>query len=192
MTTKSAAPKKKTSLPVFTNLDTARFKCVYPSCGGLCCRQSRPPVEPAEAKRIADNLHRVIDHMRPSARRAVEKNGFLTKRIKSKRQMISINDEYCVFYNEGCVLHRLGAGEGDSTKYKPWVCIAFPLDTAAKSKGETDEKWEVRQWGNKGEAWDLFCLNPKEANVLPRKSLAFEIDFVRSLDGPKHRWRFKK
>jgi hypothetical protein len=184
MTTKSAASKK--SLPVFTNLDTARFKCVYPSCGGLCCRQSRPPVEPAEAKRIQANLHRVLEHMRPSARKAVEKNGFLTKRIKSKRQMISINDEYCVFYNEGCVLHRLGAAEGDSTKYKPWVCTAFPLDT-----NESGEEWMVRQWG-KGEAWDLFCLNPKEANVKPRKSLAFEIDFVSGLDGPKQRWRFKK
>ena len=178
---------EKKSLPlVVTNAATANFKCVFPTCGGTCCRQSRPPVEPGEAKMIAKILPRVIDQLRPGARKAVEKRGFLTKRIKNKRQMLSIHDEYCVFYNQGCVLYRLGALEGDTTKYKPWVCTAFPLDTDAKGN------WEVRQWGNKGEAWDLFCLNPKEQTKKAVKTLGLELDFVASLETPKQRWRFKK
>lgn len=177
---------KKLALPLVVNVATATFECVFPTCGGLCCKQSRPPVEPAEAARITKVLPRVLGDMRPSARKAVEKNGFLTKRIKSKRQMISINDEYCVFYNQGCVLHRLGGLEGDTTKYKPWVCTAFPLDTDPKGN------WEVRQWGRKGEEWDLFCLDPKASEKKAVKTLAFEIDFIGGLEGAKQRWRFKK
>lgn len=177
---------KKRSLPVIVNADTATFECVFPTCDGLCCHQSRPPVEPAEAARITKVLPKVLDAMRPSARRKVEKHGFLTARIKSKRRMIAIDDRYCVFYNHGCVLHRLGGAEGDTTKYKPWVCVAFPLDTDAKGN------WEVRQWGRKGEEWDLFCLNPKESKKKAVTTLGFEIDFVASLEGPKQRWRFAK
>jgi hypothetical protein len=179
----------KVSLPVVTNADTATFECVFPSCGGQCCRMSRPPVEKAERARIQKVLPRVIGAMRPEARAHVEKNGWLTnQKYKSERPMIRIAKEYCVFYNEGCVLHRLGASEGDSTKYKPWVCIAFPVDTDPKGR------WEVRQWGRPGEGWNLFCLNPKESKKKANETLAFEIDFVRALDAPKskQRWRFKK
>lgn len=181
-----AKAKAKTQLPIISNLDTATFQCVFPKCGGACCRGSRPPVEPAEAKRIASVLKKVLPQLRPEARAFVEKKGFVSARIKSGRQMLAIKNEYCVFFNDGCVLHRLGGAEGDVTKYKPWVCTAFPLDTS--TKGE----WEVRQWGRPGEAWDLFCLNPKESKAKPAKSLALEIGFIGELEGPKQRWRFKK
>jgi hypothetical protein len=191
----TAKTKTKAKLPVLkatagastiSNLDTASFRCVFPSCGGVCCRGSRPPVEPAEEARIAKVLPKVLPHMRPEAQAAVGKRGFVTNRVKSGRKMISISNEYCVFYNDGCVLHRLGGAEGDTTKYKPWVCTAFPLDQG------NDGQWEVRQWGRKGEVWDLFCLNPKEApDGRPAQTLALEIGFIADLEGPKQRWRFK-
>ncbi len=179
----------KTSLPIVQNATTAHFECVFPGCGGQCCRMSRPPVEPAEERRISKALPRVLDAMRPEARAAVEKHGYLTdQKYKSERRMVRIAKEYCVFYNQGCVLHRLGAAEGDSTKYKPWVCVVFPLDTDPKGR------WEVRQWGRPGEHWDLFCLNPKESKKTADETLAFELDFLEAMEtkSGKQRWRFKK
>ena len=177
----------KTKLPLIANLETARFECVFPTCGGLCCKRSRPPVEPAEARRIAKVLPRVLPKMRPEARKFVERQGFLTATTtKDGRHLVSIQKAYCVFYNEGCVLHRLGGAEGDTTKYKPRICIQFPLDIAK------DGGWEVRQWGRPGEKWDLFCLNPAESPKRASKTLGLEARFVGELRGPKQRWRFRK
>jgi hypothetical protein len=81
-----------------------------------------------------------------------------------------------VFFNDGCVLHKVGAAEGDRWKYKPWHCVVFPL--ARRAKG----KWFVRQWRHRGEAWDLFCLNPNESPVRAGESLEAEVEYARGVE----------
>lgn len=166
------------------NLETAHFDCVFPTCGGICCKNGRPGVEPVEGERIAENLEKFLPHLRPAARRAIEKNGFLTQRKKEGRRMLAVQDEWCVFANDGCVLHKVGASEGDRWKYKPWLCITFPLELA-----KDDETWHVRQWGVRGEAWDVFCLNPKESPKPASESLASEVKFAEELKGGTEGWR---
>ncbi len=167
-------------------LDSAHFDCVFPVCGGICCKQGRPPLERAERERIEQNLAKVLPRLRPEARRRVERDGFVTNRIKEGLQSLAVVDGWCVFHAEGgCTLHALGADEGDRWKYKPWRCVAFPLE---KRK---DGTWYVRQWGLEGEAWDIFCLNPEETQKRARRSLAAEIAFARELDAGSERWRFE-
>ncbi len=76
---------------------------------------------------------------------------------------------WCVFFHQGCVLHRAGAAEGDKFRYKPAACALFPLE-----RDERD-RWYVRQRGFKGERWDLFCLDPKASPVRAADSLREEI-----------------
>jgi Protein of unknown function (DUF3109) len=154
-------------------LDTAHFECVFPTCGGICCQNGRPPLEKDEDERIAQNLDKFLPHLRPEARTRIESKGYLTKRMKEGLPSLAVVKEWCVFHNEGCVLHKVGALEGDKWKYKPWRCVAFPLERSPKGE------WHVRQWRVKGEAWDLFCLNPKESPKLARETLSQEIEFVR-------------
>jgi len=155
------------------NLERATFDCVFPVCGGVCCRNGRPPVTPEEAQRIDDNLPKFLPHMTAQARAQVERQGYLTRRIKEGHRTLAVLDGWCVFFNEGCVLHKVGLSEGDKFRYKPQPCITFPLDhTPAGS-------WYVRQWRVRGEAWDLFCLNPKESKRPAAESLADEIRYVR-------------
>jgi hypothetical protein len=52
----------------------------------------------------------------------------------------------------------------------------FPLDQ--DSHGD----WHVRQQGYRGEAWDLFCLNPKTSPMPASKSLREEIKLAARLD----------
>jgi hypothetical protein len=85
-------------------------------------------------------------------------------------------DGWCLFFNEGCVLHKVGAADGDKWRYKPWRCVAFPLDQT-----ETGN-WHVRQWNSNGEAWNLFCLNPAESPRPATESLVEEIGFVERLE----------
>ena len=168
------------------NLDEARFECVFPACGGICCKQGRPPVETAEARRIEVELARILPMLRPEARARVERDGFLTNRIKEGRRSLAVAGGWCVFHNDGCVLHKLGAAEGDWKKYKPWHCIAFPLE---RSEGGG---WHVRQWGLHGEAWDLFCLDPKESPKVARDTLAGETSFAHELEHGSERWRLEE
>ena len=74
--------------------------------------------------------------------------------------MLRVVDGWCVFFHQGCVLHTVGAAEGDKYRYKPAPCALFPL--ARNSKDE----WYIRQHGYENEPWDLFCLAP-EASPLP-------------------------
>jgi hypothetical protein len=164
-------------------LDTARFECVYPSCGGICCVNGRPPLEAGEAERIEQNLAKFLPHMRPEARERVEAKGHLTNRRKEGLPALAVSKGWCVFFNEGCVLHKVGAQEGDKWKYKPWRCIAFPLERSGSGR------WHVRQWKHRGEAWDLFCLNPRESKKTPRETLKEEVRFVRDLEAGKEKWR---
>jgi len=153
------------------NLDTATFKCVFPICGGICCKNGRPIVEPIEQTRIGASLARFLPHLRPSARRHVERFGWLTKRIKAGCRTIAVEGGWCVFANQGCVLQKVGMTEGDKWKYKPSVCIRFPLEKTQRGR------WHVRQWNYRGEGWDLFCLNPAENPTPASASLVEEIAF---------------
>jgi len=174
---------KKTKLSVL-NADTARFECVWPGCGGACCRESRPPVSPGEAARIAKVVPRVLDRLRPAARRVVERGAWVTKRMKEGRRMLAIAERYCVFYNEGCVLHVLGASEGDKNQYKPGTCITFPLDR------DDHDRWYVRQHGVNGEAWtELECLDPQASEKPARETLREELEFAQRVESALETWR---
>src|SRR5690606_26519266 len=124
-------------------------------------------------------------HLRPEARRRVEKGGWLSRRRKAGRPVIAVTGGWCVFFNEGCVLHKVGAAEGNRWRYKPSRCITFPLERLPRGQG-----WYVRQWGVQGEAWDLFCLNPGESpSSKPAETLAGEIDFIERLESGREAWR---
>lgn len=173
---------KKPTLEI-ANLDKATFQCVFPVCGGICCKNGRPPVTPQEQRRIGANLKRFLPHLRPAAKALAARGAWLTKRRKQGQRMLGVVDGWCVFHNEGCVLHKVGATEGDKFRYKPWHCVAFPISK------DTDGTWHVRQHGYRGEAWDLFCLDPKEDPTPARESLKDEVAFVQELDGGKEGWR---
>jgi hypothetical protein len=158
-------------LPV-ENLRTARFRCVFPACGGICCRNGRPTVDDDERARVDANLAKFLPLLRPRARGVVEARGWLTNRVKGGLRSVAVADGWCVFENGGCVLQRAGALEGERWRYKPAACIRFPLDR------DRDGTWYVRQWGHRGEAWDLFCLNPAEDATPAEESLRDEVAFV--------------
>ena len=164
----------KTNLPIL-NLDEARFECIYGrGCDGICCQNGRPPVAAAEQERIDDNLEKFLPHLTPAARKAVEKDGYLSNRIKAGMPMLRVLDGWCIFFNEGCVLHKVGATEGDKFRYKPAPCSLFPLE-------HDDGQWYVRQHGYKGEEWDLFCLAPSHTAKLAVQSLGEELTLARRL-----------
>lgn len=156
-------------LPVL-NLATAKFECIYGrGCEGICCQNGRPGVHPEESERIDANLDKFLPHLRPEARAVVERDGYLSRRVKQDLPMLRVVDTWCIFFNQGCVLHKVGAAEGDKYRYKPAPCALFPL-----AKDERD-RWYVRQKGYKGEEWDLFCLDPRTSPVSAAESLADEV-----------------
>jgi len=162
----------KTALPlILTNAETATFDCIYGrGCDGKCCRNGRPGLYPDEKKRIEANLQKLLPHMRPKARKLIAEKGIVTKRKRFGLPLAPVADSWCVFFNEGCVLHKVGAMEGDAYKYKPIQCALFPL------LEDDDGTWYVRQWDHKREPWDdLFCLNPKESPVKAVQSLQGEL-----------------
>jgi Fe-S-cluster containining protein len=167
------------SLPlVVENADTATFDCSFGrGCEGVCCRNGRPSVDPAEQKVIASVMPRVLPLLRPAARALLERDGFVSARTKVGRPMVRVAAGWCVFFNGGCVLHTIGAEDGDSYQYKPTQCALFPLE-----KG--DGGWYVRQWGLDGEQWDLFCLNPKNSARPAIEALAAELDLAAKLSAP--------
>ena len=74
----------------------------------------------------------------------------------------------CIF-NQGCVLHKVGATEGDKYRYKPAACSLFPL--AKTEEGE----WYVRQHGYQDDDWDLFCLSPTASTTPATESIQEEM-----------------
>lgn len=162
--------------PHVENLATATFDCVFPTCGGVCCKNGRPSVERDEQRRIEAHLAKFLPHLTPRARARIERDGCVTARRKEGLPMLAVVDGWCVFANEGCVLHKVGAAEGDRFRYKPWRCAVFPLERDPRTK-----RWHVRQWGVKGEAWDLFCLNPRESRKSAARTLANELFHAASL-----------
>ena len=166
--------RKKTSLPVL-NLHETTYECIYGrGCDGICCQNGRPPVSDEERERIDANLDKFLPHLSAKARKLVEEEGYLSRRIKAGMPMLRVIDGWCVFFHEGCVLHKVGAMEGDKFAYKPEPCSLFPLEQ------DEDDNWYVRQHGYKGEKWDLFCLAPGLSGVPAAKSLAEELAFAQS------------
>jgi hypothetical protein len=155
------------------NLESARFDCTFGrGCDGICCRNGRPPVYPDEAQRIDERRLRILALLRPEARTAVEKGGFLSRRRKAGQPTARVVGGWCVFFNQGCTLHRLGAEEGAPFRYKPGLCAVFPLTKGARGG------WYVRQKGYQGEIWDLPCLDPSASGVPAAESLKQEIALV--------------
>lgn len=148
------------SLPV-VNLSTATFECIFGrGCDGICCQNGRPSLYQEEVERIGENLHKFLPELRPEARKQIEKEGYLSNRRKLGLPMVRVVKGWCVFFNQGCVLHKVGAAEGDKYRYKPAECALFPLARNA------NDDWYVRQIGVEDEKWDLFCLN-RDASSLP-------------------------
>jgi hypothetical protein len=159
-------------LPVI-NLSEARFECIFGrGCEGVCCRNGRPPVYPDEQERLDENLDKFLPHLRPEARRVLAKSGYLSNRKKIGLPMLRVVDGWCVFFNEGCVLHKVGAAEGDRHRYKPAPCALFPL-----ARNDKDD-WYVRQKGVEGEEWDLPCLAPPPEAPPAAESLREELELA--------------
>jgi hypothetical protein len=170
-----------TSLPV-VNLDAATFECTYGrGCDGVCCKGGRPPVYPEEEVVIRANLAKVLPLMAPAARRLVEREGFLSRRVKFGQPSLRVSEGWCVFFHGGCVLHAAGAAEGDPYKYKPAVCALFPIQRNARGE------WYVRQWGYENEPWDLFCLNPARTSTPAAESLRAEVALAAAYDAAEGR-----
>jgi Fe-S-cluster containining protein len=165
-----------TSLNV-VNLATATFECIYGrGCDGVCCREGEPPVGTDEAATIAAVLPRVLPLLRPDAQALIEAAGFLGEPHANGEPKLKVSDGWCVFFNKGCVLHQVGAADGDAFRYKPSACSLFPL-----YKGD-DENWHVRQWGHDGEEWDLFCLDPKHSPKPAAETLGPELRLARRFE----------
>jgi hypothetical protein len=96
----------KLALPVVSNAAEATFDCIFGrGCEGICCKNGRPSVDPAEQAAIKGVVSRVLPHLRPEARKLVETGGFLSKRTKLGQPMLRVVGEWCVFFNAGCTLH---------------------------------------------------------------------------------------
>ena len=126
-------------------------------------------IYPEEVARIDVRLSAILPALRPEARTVVEKSGYLSRRRKGGYPMARVSDGWCIFFNRGCVLHALGAAEGDKLRYKPAACALFPL-----ARDESD-RWYVRQRGYQGEIWELFCLDPNASPMPATQSLRDEI-----------------
>lgn len=166
----------KLSLQVL-NLETATFECVFGrGCEGICCQNGRPSVSPKEAMRIDEILMRALPLLRPKAKKLIQDEGYLSNRRKQAHNMMRVVDGWCVFFKDGCVLHKIGTEDDDSYRYKPVKCALFPLDK------DRDGTWYVRQRNYKGEGWELFCLNPKQSQQPAAKALETEIALAVKLE----------
>jgi hypothetical protein len=158
----------------FLNLAEATFDCTYGrGCDGICCREGRPPVDDDDVRRIEGRLQAVLPLLRPRARAAVERRGYLTRRRRHGRPTLRVAAGWCVFFNQGCVLHRIGAAEGDAFRYKPSLCALFPV------QADPLDRWFVRQKGFNAEQWDLPCLDPATSARPAAESLVAEIALAR-------------
>lgn len=170
---------RTTALPVL-NLQDVTYECIYGrGCDGICCQNGRPPVSPEEGARLDANLAKFLPLLTDKARTAVEKDGYASRRLKSGKPMLRVIDGWCVFFNGGCVLHKVGAAEGDKFAYKPAPCSLFPLQQ------DDDDNWYVRQHGYQGEQWNLFCLEPGFSQVPAANSLKEELTFAQGLDAER-------
>ena len=160
------------SLPV-VNLTEAKYECIFGrGCDGICCQNGRPGLYPEEVASTDANLQKFLPLLRPEARQLIEKEGYLSKRIKDGLPMLRVVGGWCVFFNEGCVFHKVERRGRRKLQYKPCACALFPLAKDAQGR------WYVRQHGYKGEAWDLFCLSPDASPKPAAESLKEEIQLA--------------
>lgn len=167
------------------NAATATFDCSFGrGCEGVCCREGEPSVTPAERAVIDAVLPRARPLLRPEAVQALDAGGWLSGEQKLDLPMVRTAGGWCLFFNAGCVLHKLGADDGDFSRYKPVQCTLFPLEPAGDGSGA----WYVRQRGYDGEQWnDLFCLNPANTTRRAVEALAPELAVAAGL-GPGFDW----
>jgi hypothetical protein len=157
------------SLPVL-NLSDAKYECIFGrGCDGICCHNGRPGIYPEEVALIDAQLEKFLSEMRPEARARLIQTGYLSRRRRRGLPLLRVVGGWCIFFNKGCVLHKVGAAEGEKYRYKPAACALFPL-----ARDEHD-RWYVRQKGYKGERWDLFCLDPTSSALPAAQSLPEEI-----------------
>ena len=153
------------------NLADAKFDCTFGrGCDGVCCRHGKPPVYEEEGKRLVASLERFLPELRPEAAAAIRKTGLFSAETKAGQPTLRVAGGWCVFFNAGCVLHRIGEAEGDKYRYKPAICALFPL-----TKDRRGEDWKVRQKGYDGEVWDLPCLDPAISVTPATESLEVEV-----------------
>jgi len=163
-------------LPV-VNLDSATYECTFGrGCDGVCCREGKPLVYADEIARISENLPKFLPRMRPQAAQVAERRGFLSGRKRLGEELMRTTDHWCIFFNQGCVLHQVGAEEGDKYRYKPAVCSLFPLQQ------DEHDRWYVRQKGYNRERWDLFCLDPQNSSKPATESLQEELALAAHYD----------
>ena len=159
------------------NLAQARFECTYGrGCAGVCCREGRPIVYADEIERLDAALPRLLPLLRPEARAAIRRRGWLSRRRRAGERIVRNARGWCVFFHAGCVLHRIGESEGDRFRFKPAVCALFPIQRNARGR------WYVRQKGYEGEIWDLWCLDPSATKKLATETLAAEMELARRID----------
>jgi Fe-S-cluster containining protein len=163
-------------LPIL-NIATATYECTFGrGCEGVCCQEGRPPVEPEERNRIDEIMTRLMPLLRSKAQAVVRARGYLTDRRRFGHPMARNADGWCVFFNQGCVLHQLGADEGDKFRYKPSACSLFPIQQ------DDHDDWYIRQHGYKRERWDLFCLSPTNTTLPAAEALREEIGLAVQYD----------
>jgi hypothetical protein len=156
-------------LPIL-NLSEARYECTYGrGCDGICCREGRPILYPDEIERIDANLDKITPLLRPESQATLRRKGYKTAGRRLGCPVVRNVADWCIFFNGGCTLHKLGEAEGDKFRYKPAVCALFPIQS------DDDGNWYIRQHGYKKEKWDLFCLDPNNSTVPAADSLREEI-----------------
>jgi Fe-S-cluster containining protein len=170
----SSNPDDAPPLIQIENAHAARFRCVFPVCGGLCCKTGRPSVTPDDVERIRRDYDKFVPLMRPDVRRFLKRHPWLSSRKKDRNRTLSVAGGWCVFYNDGCILQKVGMDEGEPWRYKPDVCVRFPIEPVRNREGH----YYVRQWEYRGEGWDLFCLNPAEDPTPVTESLKAEIGYL--------------
>ena len=159
------------------NLHEATYECTFGrGCDGICCKKGRPPLYEDEIERLIAHLPKFLPHMRPVAAAKAHRKGVISNRQKRGLPMMRNVGGWCIFFANGCVLHRVGELEGDRFRYKPAACALFPL-----AKTENDE-WYVRQKGYQTEIWDLFCLDAGNSNVPAAESLQEELALAARFD----------
>ena len=163
------------SLPVI-NLAEAKFECTFGrGCDGICCRDGRPMLYPDEIERLDAARDKFLPHLRPEAQAVLDKRGYVSGQKRLGLPTVRTVGGWCLFFNAGCVLHKIGEAEGDHYRYKPAACALFPL-----ARDEND-RWYVRQQGYKGEKWHLFCLagtcsTPAAQSLASEVALAMQYD----------------
>jgi D-alanine-D-alanine ligase len=159
------------------NIAEAKYKCTFGrGCDGICCREGRPLVYPEDAAAITANLEKFLPLLRPKARQTLQQIGYLSGRRRLGQPIMRVCDGWCVFFHEGCVLHKVGAAEGDKFRYKPAVCALFPIQQ------DEDGRWYVRQKGYNKEKWNLLCLDPRTCRLPAAESLRDEIALAARYD----------